>query len=42
MSLGLLNKIALGHNTYGVAAAAEIYFGKELKELTIGEYGTAI
>lgn len=32
-----LNKIALGHNTYGVAAAAEIYFGKELKELTIGE-----
>ncbi|MCR4554236.1 MAG: penicillin-binding protein 1A [Succinivibrionaceae bacterium] len=32
-----LNKIALGHNTYGVVAAAEIYFGKDLQHLTIGE-----
>lgn len=32
-----LNKIALGHNSYGVAAAAEVYFGKELKDLTISE-----
>lgn len=32
-----LNKIALGHNSYGVAAAAEVYFGKQLHELTLGE-----
>ena len=25
-----LNKIALGHNAYGVAAAAQVYYGKEL------------
>jgi len=32
-----LNKIALGHHAYGVAAAAYVYFGKELNELTLGE-----
>lgn len=32
-----LNKIALGHHAYGVAAAAYIYFGKDLNELTLGE-----
>ncbi len=32
-----LNQIYLGYNSYGVAAAAENYFGKTLDELTIGE-----
>lgn len=32
-----LNKIALGHRAYGVAAAAEVYYGKTLQELTLAE-----
>jgi len=32
-----LNKIFLGHNAYGVDAAASRYFGKELDELTLAE-----
>ncbi|QTA78124.1 Penicillin-binding protein 1A [Desulfonema limicola] len=32
-----LNEIYLGHGAYGVAAAAENYFGKTLKELTLAE-----
>ena len=32
-----LNKIFLGHRSYGVAAAAEFYYGKTLGELTIPE-----
>jgi len=32
-----LNKIALGHRSYGVAAAAEVYYGKTLNELTLAE-----
>lgn len=32
-----LNKIALGHHSYGVAAAAYVYFGKNVNELTLGE-----
>ncbi len=32
-----LNKIALGHNAYGVVAAAKVYFGKNLKDLTLSE-----
>lgn len=32
-----LNKIALGHRAYGVAAAAEVYYGKTLEELTLAE-----
>ena len=32
-----LNKIFLGHRSYGVAAAAEFYYGKTLDELTIPE-----
>lgn len=32
-----LNKIALGHRSYGVAAAAEVYYGKALDELTLAE-----
>ncbi len=32
-----LNQIFLGHQAYGVAAAAQVYFGKALDELTIAE-----
>ena len=33
-----LNKIFLGHRSYGVAAAAQTYYGKPLDELSIDEY----
>lgn len=33
-----LNKIFLGNRAYGVAAAAEIYYGKKLNQLTLDEY----
>jgi penicillin-binding protein 1A len=32
-----LNKIFLGNRSYGVAAAAEFYYGKTLSQLTLGE-----
>ena len=32
-----LNEIFYGRNAYGIAAAADVYFGKELSELTIAE-----
>ncbi len=32
-----LNKIYLGHRAYGVAAAAQIYYGKTLDQLTLPE-----
>ncbi len=32
-----LNKIFLGHRSYGVVAAADMYYGKTLKELTLAE-----
>ncbi len=32
-----LNKMFLGHRTYGVAAAAQYYYGKKLDQLTIAE-----
>lgn len=32
-----LNQIFLGNNSYGVVAAAQNYFGKELKDLTVPE-----
>jgi penicillin-binding protein 1A len=35
-----LNKIFLGQRAYGVAAAAEVYFGKLLDELTVAEAAT--
>ncbi len=35
-----LNKIALGHRSYGVAAAAQTYYGKELNDLTLAEMAT--
>lgn len=35
-----LNKIALGHRSYGVVAAAQTYYGKSLNELTLAEIAT--
>ncbi len=35
-----LNKIFLGQRAYGVAAAAEVYFGKPLVELSVAETAT--
>lgn len=36
--LGLfLNKILLGHRAYGVGAAADVYYGKSLDELTLAQ-----
>jgi penicillin-binding protein 1A len=35
-----LNKIFLGQRAYGVAAAAEVYFGKALKQLRLTEIAT--
>lgn len=35
-----LNKIALGHRSYGVVAAAQTYYGKTLDELTLAEIAT--
>lgn len=32
-----LNKIYLGNRAYGVAAAAQVYYGKSLKDLTLAE-----
>lgn len=33
-----LNKIFLGNRAYGVGAAAEVYYGKHLNELTLDQY----
>lgn len=35
-----LNKIALGHRSYGVVAAAQTYYGKSLKDLSLAEIAT--
>ncbi|MBF4374596.1 PBP1A family penicillin-binding protein [Vibrio anguillarum] len=32
-----LNKIYLGYRSYGIGAAAQVYFGKEVKDLTLSE-----
>lgn len=32
-----LNKIFLGHRSYGVVAAAQVYYGKKLEDLTIAQ-----
>ena len=32
-----LNKIYLGYRAYGVGAAAQVYFGKDVNQLTLGE-----
>src|SRR5690554_741154 len=35
-----MNKPGLGHRAFGVAAAAQVYYGKELNELTLAETAT--
>ncbi|MBS0394625.1 MAG: penicillin-binding protein 1A [Proteobacteria bacterium] len=35
-----LNKIFLGERAYGVAAAAEVYYGKDLADLSVAEIAT--
>lgn len=35
-----LNKIYLGQRAYGVAAAAQVYYGKQLNELTVAQMAT--
>jgi penicillin-binding protein 1A len=35
-----LNKIYLGNRAYGVAAAAEVYYGKDLRNLTLAQFAT--
>ena len=35
-----LNKIFLGQRAYGIGAAAYVYFGKDVKDLTLGEMAT--
>lgn len=35
-----LNKVELGHRSFGVGAAAQVYYGKELKELTLAQLAT--
>ena len=37
-----LNKSFFGNRAYGVAAAAEYYYGKPLNELTLGETATLV
>ena len=32
-----MNKIYLGHRSYGVAAAAQVYYGKRLSELSLAQ-----
>ncbi|MGZ4981601.1 MAG: penicillin-binding protein 1A [Methylobacter sp.] len=33
-----LNQIFMGHRAYGIAAAAQVYYGKSLNELTLAEH----
>ncbi len=35
-----LNKVELGHRSFGVGAAAQVYYGKSLKELTLAQTAT--
>ncbi|MBU2978649.1 PBP1A family penicillin-binding protein [Alteromonas sp. C1M14] len=35
-----LNKIELGHRAFGFGAAAQVYYGKSLKELTLAQIAT--
>jgi penicillin-binding protein 1A len=35
-----LNKVELGHRSFGVGAAAQVYYGKSLKELTLAQIAT--
>lgn len=35
-----LNKVELGHRSFGVGAAAQVYYGKELSDLTLAQIAT--
>ncbi len=35
-----LNRIFLGNRAYGIGAAAQVYFGKDVDQLTVGEMAT--
>lgn len=35
-----LNRIALGHRAFGVGAAAQVYYGKDVNELTLAQIAT--
>lgn len=35
-----LNKITFGHRAHGIGAAAQVYYGKELKDLTLAQMAT--
>src|SRR5690606_21380685 len=35
-----LNKIFLGNRAYGAEAAAQVYYGKSLKDLTLAQWAT--
>ena len=35
-----LNKIELGHRSFGVGAAAQVYYGKDINELTLAQIAT--
>ncbi|WP_137168293.1 penicillin-binding protein 1A [Salinimonas lutimaris] len=35
-----LNKVELGHRSFGVGAAAQVYYGKSLSELTLAQIAT--
>ncbi|MDD2816442.1 MAG: penicillin-binding protein 1A [Thiotrichaceae bacterium] len=35
-----LNQIFFGHRAYGVGAAAQVYYGKTIQELSLAEYAT--
>ncbi|MDT0595525.1 penicillin-binding protein 1A [Glaciecola petra] len=35
-----LNKVELGHRSFGVGAAAQVYYGKSLNELTLAQLAT--
>lgn len=35
-----LNKIALGHRSFGVGAAAQVYYGKDINQLSLAEMAT--
>lgn len=32
-----LNKITFGHRAHGVGAAAQVYYGKDVKDLTLAQ-----
>lgn len=35
-----LNKVELGHRSFGVGAAAQVYYGKDLKDLNLAQFAT--